>query len=236
LAKNAIEPLREFGPEAVLRVALASNLEQYNRGDIKNRTAAGIGGIIALMEFALSCGAASHALLNPVRELVSNPVRELVSTLDNAMLAEEKSEKVGRPRASTQRELLQEIVAVAASILMDDGMKEQEANKYLVRKLGQIGLKISHHTVGNWRSTVTANLPPNVGIPGKPDQPKTTATENPDVGLYLLRWRQWRTLGKLHVSARRLRWRQWRTLEKPHGSARRFVDRVLVPDMVSFRH
>jgi hypothetical protein len=228
MAKNALEPLREFGPEAVLRAALASNLEQYNRGDIKNRNAAGIGGIIALAEFALSCGATSPTLLNPVRELVSK--------LGNSMLAEEKSKKVGRPRASTQHELLQETVAVAVSILMDDGMKDQDANKYLVRKLGQIGLKISHHTVGNWRSTVTENLPPNVGIPGKPDKPKTTATENSDVGLYLLRWRQWRTLGKLHVSARRLRWRQWRTLEKPHVSARRFVDRVLVPDMVSFRH
>ena len=120
MAKHAIELLRELAPDAVLRAALASNLEQYNRGDIKNRNAAGIKGIMALADFALSCGATSPALLKPVRELVGK--------LGDLMLAE-KSEKGGRTRASTQRELLKEIVAVAVSILIDGGMDDRDANK-----------------------------------------------------------------------------------------------------------
>ena len=206
MAKHAIELLRELAPDAVLRAALASNLEQYNRGDIKNRNAAGIKGIMALADFALSCGATSPALLKPVRELVGK--------LGDLMLAE-KSEKGGRTRASTQRELLKEIVAVAVSILIDGGMDDRDANKYIARKLDRIGLHRSSLTIGNWRSTVMANLPCNVGMPGTPDQPKTTAPENPDVGLYLLRWRQWRALGKPQT-------------------AQHFVDRKLVPDMTSF--
>jgi hypothetical protein len=196
-------------------------LREFDLGGPQSRRQGTIRTVIALIEYMRDHQAVPLSLLKPACELVTS-LNSLNVGVDDPMFSPARAARGGRTRASPRTEQLMQVAAVAVSVLRDGLMAEDDANRYVANALGRLGRRgnrgqtIAGTTVGNWWSTVTADLPNGIGLPGKADDPFVLNATHENPSLYLLWWRRWR-----------------KEFGEPH-LARTFVDRVLVPDMKNF--
>ena len=198
----------QISPGGNLDEALAIALSLFEKGDAVSRRRGAAWTVISLLEYKRKHQVVPWSRLNPAYELVVS-LGDLDLGKDDPMFAPLRG---GKPKASTRRELLQETAAAAVTILMEGGMREEDANKLVADYLTSLGMQgnrrtdrqsngggLSKAAVGNWRNRVTR----------KPrDQ----------VALYWCRLDQW------HQGRHRL----------PGLTAERFVKRRLLPDLEAF--